>query len=114
MASGNIVVDVSFRLDTLSALMLSFVTFVGMLIHVYSVGYMQEEEGYGRYFAYMNLFMFAMLTLILAGSLPLHLRRFPASASVEAHLQPGAHAHETEPGILGRGRGKPRRRREAP
>ena len=71
MATGDIVVDVSFRLDALSALMLCFVTFVGTLIHVYSVGYMQEEEGYGRYFAYLNLFMFAMLTLILAGSLPL-------------------------------------------
>jgi NADH-quinone oxidoreductase subunit L len=71
MSSGDFVVDVAFRLDALSALMLSFVTFVGLLIHVYSVGYMQEEEGYGRYFAYLNLFMFAMLALILAGNLPL-------------------------------------------
>ncbi|HQN07393.1 MAG TPA: NADH-quinone oxidoreductase subunit L, partial [Thermoanaerobaculia bacterium] len=53
----------------LSAMMVSFVTFVGLLIHVFSVGYMQDEEGYGRYFAYLNLFMFAMLTLILADSL---------------------------------------------
>ena len=71
MAAGDYTVDVAFRLDTLSALMLSFVTLVGTLIHVYSVGYMQKEEGYGRYFSYLNLFMFAMLTLVLADSLPL-------------------------------------------
>jgi NADH-quinone oxidoreductase subunit L len=71
MAAGDYSVDVAFRLDALSALMLSFVTFVGTLIHIYSVGYMQEEEGYGRYFAYLNLFMFAMLTLVLADNLPL-------------------------------------------
>ena len=71
MAAGEYAVDVAFRLDALSALMLSFVTFVGTLIHVYSVGYMQEEEGYGRYFAFLNLFMFAMLTLVLADNLPL-------------------------------------------
>ncbi|MCM3876023.1 MAG: NADH-quinone oxidoreductase subunit L [Thermoanaerobaculia bacterium] len=71
MAAGDYTVDVAFRLDALSALMLSFVTFVGTLIHVYSVGYMQKEEGYGRYFSYLNLFMFAMLTLVLADNLPL-------------------------------------------
>jgi len=71
MAAGDYTIDVAFRLDTLSALMLSFVTLVGTLIHVYSVGYMQKEEGYGRYFSYLNLFMFAMLTLVLADSLPL-------------------------------------------
>jgi NADH-quinone oxidoreductase subunit L len=71
MFAGDFGVDVAFRLDALSALMLSFVTFVGTLIHLYSVGYMQDEEGYGRYFAYLNLFMFAMLTLVLAANLPL-------------------------------------------
>src|ERR1035437_215295 len=71
MAAGDYTVDVAFRLDTLSALMLSFVMLVGTLIHVYSVGYMQKEEGYGRYFSYLNLFMLAMLTLVLADSLPL-------------------------------------------
>jgi NADH-quinone oxidoreductase subunit L len=62
------VVDVAFRLDSLSALMLAFVTFVGFLIHVYSVGDMGHEEGYGRYFAYLNLFMFAMLVLVLGAN----------------------------------------------
>ena len=70
MAAGHVTIDLAFRLDALSAMMLSFVTFVGTLIHVYSVGYLQDEEGYGRYFAYLNLFMFAMLTLVLANSLP--------------------------------------------
>ena len=58
--------DAAFRLDSLSALMIAFVTFVGFLIHVYSVGYMGHDKGYGRYFAYLNLFMFAMLVLVLA------------------------------------------------
>ncbi len=62
------VVDVAFRLDALSALMLAFVTFVAFLIHVYSTGYMAHEEGYGRYFAYLNLFMFAMLLLVLGAN----------------------------------------------
>ncbi len=61
-------VDMAFRLDSLSALMVAFVTFVGFLIHVYSVGYMGHDRGYGRYFAYLNLFMFAMLTLVLANN----------------------------------------------
>jgi NADH-quinone oxidoreductase subunit L len=61
-------VDAAFRLDALSALMVAFVTFVGFLIHVYSVGYMGHEEGYGRYFAYLNLFMFSMLLLVLGNN----------------------------------------------
>ncbi len=65
---GDWVVDAAFRLDSLSALMLAFVTFVGFLIHVYSAGYMAHEEGYGRYFAYLNLFMFAMLVLVLGAN----------------------------------------------
>jgi NADH-quinone oxidoreductase subunit L len=66
---GSFSVDFSFRLDPLSALMVSFVTFVGFLIHVYSIGYMHHDEtdaGYARFFAYLNLFLFAMLTLVLA------------------------------------------------
>ncbi|HEY6930085.1 MAG TPA: NADH-quinone oxidoreductase subunit L, partial [Thermoanaerobaculia bacterium] len=69
IAAGHFSVDLSFRLDPLSVLMTSFVTFVGFLIHVYSIGYMRHDEtdaGYARYFAYLNLFMFSMLTLVLA------------------------------------------------
>jgi NADH-quinone oxidoreductase subunit L len=71
ISAGNFSVDLSLRLDPLSALMVSFVTFVGFLIHVYSIGYMRHDEtdaGYARFFAYMNLFLFAMLTLVLANN----------------------------------------------
>ena len=69
VAAGSFSADLALRLDSLSALMTSFVTFVGFLIHVYSVGYMRHDEtdaGYARYFSYLNLFMFSMLTLVLA------------------------------------------------
>jgi len=59
-------VNFGFLLDPLSAVMILVVSGVGFLIHVYSVGYMGHDKGYGRYFAYLNLFMFAMLTLVLA------------------------------------------------
>jgi NADH-quinone oxidoreductase subunit L len=64
--SGDFLVQVGLQLDPLSAVMILVVTGVGFLIHVYSIGYMHSEEGYGRYFAYLNLFTFAMLTLVLA------------------------------------------------
>src|SRR6266852_2517689 len=60
--------DFGFLLDPLSAIWLLFVTGVGMLIHIYSTGYMAHEGGYYRFFGYMNLFMFSMLTLILANN----------------------------------------------
>jgi len=59
----------SLMLDQLSGVMALTVTFVGFLIHVYSVGYMSHDPAYSRYFAYLNLFMFAMLTLVLANNL---------------------------------------------
>ncbi|MDH3745793.1 MAG: proton-conducting transporter membrane subunit, partial [Acidobacteriota bacterium] len=61
-------IDVGFLLDPLSSVMVFVVTFVGFLIHVYSVGYMAHEEGYQRYFTYLNLFMGAMLLLILGNN----------------------------------------------
>jgi NADH-quinone oxidoreductase subunit L len=67
-ASGSITVDIAFQLDPLSIVMLMVVTWVGFLIHLYSVGYMGHEEGYGRYFAYLNLFLSMMLILILGSS----------------------------------------------
>jgi NADH-quinone oxidoreductase subunit L len=60
--------DAGFLLDPLSSIWLLFVTGVGMLIHIYSTGYMAHEEGYYRFFGYLNLFMFSMLTLILANN----------------------------------------------
>ena len=60
--------DAGFMLDPLSSIWLLFVTGVGMLIHIYSMGYMAHEGGYYRFFGYLNLFMFSMLTLILANN----------------------------------------------
>src|SRR5271156_2316978 len=60
--------DAGFLLDPLSSVWLLFVTGVGMLIHIYSTGYMAHEGGYYRFFGYLNLFMFSMLTLILANN----------------------------------------------
>jgi NADH-quinone oxidoreductase subunit L len=68
LRSGDFRVDYSFSLDQLSLVMLLVVTGVGFLIHVYSVGYMWEEGGYHRFFSYLNLFMFFMLTLVLASN----------------------------------------------
>src|SRR6202045_577114 len=66
--AGDFQVDFAFYLDQLSLVMLLVVTGVGFLIHIYSVGYMWEEAGFYRFFAYLNLFMFFMLTLILASN----------------------------------------------
>jgi NADH-quinone oxidoreductase subunit L len=66
--SGSFSVDFAFYLDQLSLVMLLVVTGVGFLIHVYSVGYMCDDPSYYRFFSYLNLFMFFMLTLILAGN----------------------------------------------
>ncbi len=60
--------EAGFLLDPLSAIWLLFVTGVGMLIHIYSIGYMGHESGYYRFFGYLNLFMFSMLTLILGNN----------------------------------------------
>ena len=60
--------EVGFLLDPLSVIWLLFVTGVGMLIHIYSIGYMAHEGGYYRFFGYMNLFMFSMLTLVLGNN----------------------------------------------
>jgi NADH-quinone oxidoreductase subunit L len=61
-------VDWAYMVDPLSSVMLLVVTFVGFLIHVYSIGYMSHDPGYARYMSYLNLFMFAMLTLVLGAN----------------------------------------------
>src|SRR5216684_2316339 len=66
--AGSFQADFAFYLDQLSLVMLLVVTGVGFLIHIYSVGYMWEEGGFYRFFAYLNLFMFFMLTLVLASN----------------------------------------------
>jgi NADH-quinone oxidoreductase subunit L len=66
--AGSFQADFAFYLDQLSLVMLLVVTGVGFLIHIYSVGYMWEEGGFYRFFSYLNLFMFFMLTLVLANN----------------------------------------------
>ena len=68
IAITGLQIDFAFTVDHLTLIMLGVVTGVGFLIHVYSVGYMAHEEGYWRFFAYQNLFMFFMLILVLAES----------------------------------------------
>ena len=64
--SGTLNIGVDFAVDRLTAVMLMVVTGVGSLIHIYAIGYMAHEGGYYRFFAYLNLFMFFMLVLVLA------------------------------------------------
>jgi NADH-quinone oxidoreductase subunit L len=71
MSAGELKVPFGLVFDHLSGLMALVVSGIGALIHLYSVGYMDHEEGYARYFAYLNLFVFFMLTLVLGSSLPL-------------------------------------------
>jgi NADH-quinone oxidoreductase subunit L len=66
---GGLRADLAFQADPLSAVMILVVTGVGGLIHIYSIGYMHEDRSYWRYFAFLNLFTFAMLTLVLADNL---------------------------------------------
>jgi NADH-quinone oxidoreductase subunit L len=68
-SAGSLRVDMAFTFDRLSGALTLVVTGVGFLIHVYSVGYMDEDPGYWRYFSYLNLFVAAMLTLILGDNL---------------------------------------------
>jgi NADH-quinone oxidoreductase subunit L len=70
MPVGALQIDLAFQVDQLSMVMLLVVTGVGSLIHLFSVGYMREDPGYARYFAYLNLFIVFMLVLVLGSSLP--------------------------------------------
>jgi NADH-quinone oxidoreductase subunit L len=70
MVTGDLKLDAAFQLDQLSMTMTLVITGVGFLIHVFSVGYMREDPGYPRYFAYLNLFVFFMLVLVLGASYP--------------------------------------------
>jgi NADH-quinone oxidoreductase subunit L len=67
--AGNLKVDISFSLDALSLVFCFVITFVGFLIHVYSIGFMAKDEGFTRFFAYMNLFIGSMLVLVLADNI---------------------------------------------
>lgn len=69
MNAGNLKADISFTLDALSLVFCFVITFVGFLIHVYSIGFMAKDEGFARFFAYMNLFVSSMLILVLADNI---------------------------------------------
>ena len=70
MPVGDLRIDAAFQLDQLSMVMILVITGVGALIHIFSVGYMQDDPGYPRYFAYLNLFVFFMLVLVLGSNYP--------------------------------------------
>ena len=70
MVTGDLGIEAAFQLDPLSMVMVLVITGVGMLIHIFSVGYMREDPGYPRYFAYLNLFVFFMLVLVLGANYP--------------------------------------------
>ncbi|MFZ5625370.1 MAG: NADH-quinone oxidoreductase subunit L, partial [Gemmatimonadota bacterium] len=70
LSTGRFLAPFAFRVDHLAAVMLLVITGVGSLIHIYSVGYMKDDPGYARYFAYLNLFVVFMLVLVLGASVP--------------------------------------------
>ena len=66
MVTDGISMEIGFLIDRLSALMMSVVTFVSLMVHIYTIGYMREDPGYQRFFSYISLFTFAMLMLVTA------------------------------------------------
>lgn len=68
LVSGGIRFEVGFLVDQLSAMMITVVTFVSLMVHIYTIGYMQDDPGYQRFFSYIALFTFAMLMLVLSNN----------------------------------------------
>ena len=66
---GGLKMEVGFMVDGLTAMMMCVVTFVSLMVHLYTIGYMDEDEGYNRFFAYISLFTFAMLMLVMSNNL---------------------------------------------
>ncbi|MGD8827768.1 MAG: proton-conducting transporter membrane subunit, partial [Gammaproteobacteria bacterium] len=66
--SGGVSLQVGFLVDRLTALMMTVVTFVSLMVHIYTIGYMHDDPGYKRFFAYISLFTFAMLMLVMANN----------------------------------------------
>ncbi|RDI22119.1 NADH dehydrogenase subunit L [Pseudacidovorax intermedius] len=69
MVVGGLKMEVGFMIDSLTAMMMCVVTFVSLMVHVYTIGYMEEDEGYNRFFAYISLFTFSMLMLVMSNNL---------------------------------------------
>ena len=68
MTVGSLKMEVGFQIDSLSAMMMCVVTFVSLMVHIYTIGYMAEDPGYNRFFAYISLFTFSMLMLVMANN----------------------------------------------
>jgi NADH-quinone oxidoreductase subunit L len=68
MVVGGLKMEVGFLVDGLTAMMMCVVTFVSLMVHIYTIGYMEEDEGYNRFFAYISLFTFAMLMLVMSNN----------------------------------------------
>ena len=68
MVSGDISFEVGFLVDRLTVLMMSVVTFVSLMVHIYTIGYMHEDPGYQRFFSYIALFTFSMLMLVMSNN----------------------------------------------
>jgi len=66
--SGDVSFEIGFLIDRLSAMMMVVVTFVSLMVHIYTIGYMHEDPGYGRFFSYISLFTFAMLMLVMSNN----------------------------------------------
>ncbi|MDD2177227.1 NADH-quinone oxidoreductase subunit L [Acidovorax sp. D2M1] len=69
MVVGGLKMEVGFLIDSLTAMMMVVVTFVSLMVHLYTIGYMEEDEGYNRFFAYISLFTFSMLMLVMSNNL---------------------------------------------
>ena len=69
MVVGGLKMEVGFLIDSLSAMMMCVVTFVSLMVHIYTIGYMEEEDGYNRFFGYISLFTFAMLMLVMSNNM---------------------------------------------
>ena len=68
MTVGSLKMEVGFLVDGLTAMMMCVVTFVSLMVHIYTIGYMEEDAGYNRFFAYISLFTFSMLMLVMSNN----------------------------------------------
>ncbi|MDO8274863.1 MAG: proton-conducting transporter membrane subunit, partial [Serpentinimonas sp.] len=69
MVIGGLTMEIGFMVDGLTAMMMVVVTFVSLMVHIYTIGYMEEDEGYNRFFCYISLFTFSMLMLVMSNNL---------------------------------------------
>jgi NADH-quinone oxidoreductase subunit L len=68
MVVGGLKMEVGFLIDSMTAMMMCVVTFVSLMVHIYTIGYMEEDDGYNRFFSYISLFTFSMLMLVMSNN----------------------------------------------